>query len=173
MPLPAPQRRRRGCQSRSPPAAVAPPPHSTLGQGRVHTGISSSSSSPFPPQAPTPSCPHRRCPWPPPARHGHGRHTPPCGAPPLKLGRGSTPSAAWSLSPLLPSATAAQGRRPGAAAARPSLPLFPVKGGGRRWRICQKPLPFSLFYKEPFHSFAFLQKNPFPLFYFKINPSLI
>ena len=52
-------------------------------------------------------------------------------------------------------------------------PLFHERGTGGRLKkgyFAQNPLPFPLFYKEPFHSFTFLQMNPCPFIIFTNKP---
>ena len=100
--------------------------------------------------------------------------TSPLQAPSSEIEEGeSVPGAALPLFPLPSAAAVAQDAGHRAAAPQPPPPLFLTGGRRRRGKIAQRPLPFPLFYKEPFHSFTFLKMNPCPLLYFKINPSSI
>ena len=103
-----------------------------------------------------------------------GRRPPPLQAPSSEIEEGNrspAPPCPFSPFPQLPPWPRTPATRP--PAPQPSPPLFLTGGRRRRGKIAQRPLPFPLFYKEPFHSFTFLQMNPCPLLYFKINPSAI
>ena len=111
-------------------------------------------------------------------RH-HGRRRLPPPAAVAKLPRAtSARAAAGNQLPVPPSPfppaprapTSPQVAGPGPSPARRPPPLFCGEREGRRkGNFAQKPLPFSLFLKEPSHSLTFLQIKPSLLSYSKIN----
>ena len=75
----------------------------------------------------------------------------------------------FSPTPRAPTSSQAAGPGPSPACRPP--PLFCGEREGRRkGNFAQKPLPFSLFLKEPSHSLTFLQNKPSLLLYFKNKP---
>jgi len=99
---------------------------------------------------------------------------PPLQAPSSEIEEGNrspAPPCPFSPFPQLPPWPRTPATRP--PAPQPPPPLFLMGGRRRSGKIAQRPLPFPLFYKEPFHSFTFLQMNPCPLLYSQINPSTI